>query len=80
MEKYICSVCGFLYDEETAERNPEGQLIPFQDLKSSDTSEWSCPNCGVNIDLFVPADKVDNYKGPEEEAGPGLEVDEEELK
>ncbi len=49
MKAYICSVCGFLYDEETAERDTEGDSVPFEELDD----DWICPNCGVKPDLFV---------------------------
>jgi rubredoxin len=39
MQAYICTICGFLYDDESAERSPEGKLIIFQDLDF----EWVCP-------------------------------------
>lgn len=49
MKKYMCSVCSFLYDEETAERNEEGNLISFENLPY----DWECPNCGAKPDLFI---------------------------
>jgi len=50
MEAYMCSVCGYLYDDETAEKNQEGQPVPFKELED----EWVCPNCGVHKDFFMP--------------------------
>ena len=50
MQAYLCSVCGFLYDEETANKNIEGVSIPFEELED----DWACPNCGVKPDLFIP--------------------------
>lgn len=52
MKAYVCSVCGFLYDEETAKKNIEGVSVPFEEL----ADDWVCPNCGVKQDLFVPTD------------------------
>ena len=39
--KYICSVCGYVYDEDT-----EG--IPFSEL----SDDWKCPMCGAPKSLF----------------------------
>ena len=50
MNAYICSVCGFLYDVESAEKNVEGNPVPFEELPD----DWVCPNCGVKPDLFLP--------------------------
>lgn len=52
MKAHMCSVCGFLYNEESADKNIEGVVIPFEELDD----DWICLNCGVNKDLFVPAD------------------------
>jgi rubredoxin len=52
MKAYMCSVCGFLYDDETAEKNLEGNGIPFEEL----SDDWVCPNCGVKQGLFLPTD------------------------
>jgi rubredoxin len=52
VKAYICSVCGFLYDDETAEKNTEGVSLPFEEL----SDDWNCPACGVKQDLFLPTD------------------------
>ncbi len=41
MAKWVCTVCGYVYDEEK-----EGK--PFEKLPDS----WVCPECGVGKDLF----------------------------
>ena len=41
MKKYKCTICGYIYDEET-----EG--VKFEDLPA----DWSCPLCGVGKELF----------------------------
>jgi len=48
MNAYVCSVCGYLYDEETAEKNIENTAIPFEELDDT----WTCPVCGVEQSLF----------------------------
>lgn len=42
MMQYICSVCGYVYDEE----------IPFIELDDT----YVCPICGVGKDLFEEQD------------------------
>ena len=44
MTKYICSVCDYVYDEETGD--PDHGLAPgtrYEDIPD----DWSCPDCGV---------------------------------
>lgn len=44
-QKYICRVCGFIYDE--AEGDPDSGLAPgtrFEDIPD----DWTCPLCGVS--------------------------------
>ncbi len=48
MKAYICKVCGYLYDEETAEKDAAGKPVLFEDTNP----EWVCPVCGVGQDLF----------------------------
>ncbi len=38
MKKYICTVCGYVYDEET----------PFEELPD----DYVCPLCGVPTSQF----------------------------
>ena len=45
MAKYVCTVCGYEYDEEV-----EG--TPFEDLPD----DWTCPTCGVGKDMFELAE------------------------
>ena len=42
--KYICGVCGYVYDEET-------EKVPFEQLAQT----WRCPVCGAPKSLFHPA-------------------------
>ena len=49
MKKYICSVCGFEYDE--AKGIPEKGIAPgtkFEDL----SEDFMCPLCGAAKDMF----------------------------
>ena len=40
-DKYVCSVCGYVYDEAA-----EG--VAFADLPD----DWECPTCGVSKSKF----------------------------
>ena len=51
MDKYVCDVCGWVYDPEQGA--PEEGLdpgIPFADLPD----DFECPECGVGKDEFSP--------------------------
>ncbi len=49
MAKYVCSVCGWTYDE--AEGYPEGGIAPG--TKWADVDEdFVCPMCGVDKSMF----------------------------
>ncbi len=53
MKKYVCKVCGYIYDP--SEGDP-GAGIPagtsFEELPEN----WVCPVCGVGKDMFEPAE------------------------
>jgi rubredoxin len=49
MDRYVCSVCGYVYDP--AEGDPESGINPgtsFDDLPD----DWCCPVCGATKDQF----------------------------
>jgi rubredoxin len=49
MEKWTCSVCGYVYDPEKGD--PEHGVKPgtaFEDLPK----DWVCPVCGADKSLF----------------------------
>ncbi len=53
MEKYVCDVCGWEYDE--AKGDPENGIAPgtkFEDLPE----DFVCPLCGVGKDDFSKAE------------------------
>jgi rubredoxin len=53
MQKYICDVCGYIYDP--AQGDNAGEIkpgIPFEELPP----DWVCPLCGVGKDNFSPTD------------------------
>ncbi len=49
MEKWVCSVCGYVYDPEAGD--PDNGVEPgtsFEDLPD----DWVCPVCGADKELF----------------------------
>ena len=49
MEKYICTVCDWVYDPEVGD--PDNGIAPgtaFEDLPD----DWVCPVCGVGKEDF----------------------------
>ena len=51
MKKYVCDVCGWIYDPEVGD--PEGGIAPgtaFEDIPD----DWVCPLCGVGKEDFSP--------------------------
>ncbi len=51
MRKYVCDVCGWIYDPEAGD--PDGGIPPgvaFKDLPD----DWVCPECGAPKGDFSP--------------------------
>jgi len=51
MKKYICDVCGYIYDPMKGD--PENGVPPgtaFEKLPD----DWVCPECGVKTTEFSP--------------------------
>ena len=49
MDKYVCQVCGYVYDPELGD--PDRGIEPgtaFEDLPE----DWTCPLCSVGKDMF----------------------------
>jgi len=49
MDKYICQVCGYVYDPDNGD--PDNGIEPgtaFEDLPD----DWTCPVCGASKDEF----------------------------
>ena len=52
MEKWICDVCGWIYDPKKGD--PESGIAPgtpFEDI----SDDWTCPECGAGKDMFSKA-------------------------
>ena len=53
MKKYVCNVCGWVYDPEIGD--PDGDISPgvaFADLPD----EWVCPVCCAGKEEFEETD------------------------
>ncbi len=53
MDKYVCDVCGYIYDPAVGD--PDNGIEPgtaFEDLPE----DWLCPLCGVGKDEFSKED------------------------
>jgi rubredoxin len=51
MKRYVCEVCGYVYDPEVGD--PDNGVDPgtaFADLPA----DWACPVCGADKDSFSP--------------------------
>ena len=49
MDKYVCTICGYVYDPEQG--YPDNGVEPgtkFEDLPD----DWECPVCGASKDDF----------------------------
>lgn len=61
--KYICDICGYVYDEELGD--PENGIEPgteFDELPE----DFECPLCGVDKDNFSELDE-EEYEAEEDE-------------
>lgn len=50
MDKYVCEICGYVYDP--AEGDPDNGVDPgtkFEDILDG----WECPVCGAGKDDFL---------------------------
>ncbi|MFA5289758.1 MAG: rubredoxin [Candidatus Izemoplasmatales bacterium] len=53
MKKWVCEVCGYIYDPEYGD--PDGGVAPgtaFEDIPE----DWVCPDCGVTKENFSQID------------------------
>ncbi|NLP06529.1 rubredoxin [Candidatus Fermentibacteria bacterium] len=52
MQKYVCDVCGYIYDPAVGD--PDADIkpgTPFDKLPA----DWVCPMCGADKASFSPA-------------------------
>lgn len=50
MEKYVCNVCGYVYDPAEGDPPTHPAGTAFADLPD----DWVCPICGVSKSDFSP--------------------------
>jgi rubredoxin len=51
MEKFICDICGYVYDPAAGDPgNGVDAGTAFADIPD----DWVCPECGVGKDSFSP--------------------------
>jgi rubredoxin len=51
MQKYVCDVCGYIYDPATGD--PDNGVAPGTEFKDL-PSDWVCPVCGAGKSDFSP--------------------------
>jgi rubredoxin len=51
MQKYVCEVCGYIYDP--AEGDPDNG-VPAGTAFESLPDDWVCPMCGADKEDFSP--------------------------
>ena len=60
MTKYVCTVCGYVYDPEKGD--PDNGIAPgtaWEDVPE----DWVCPLCAVGKDLFEAQQNLSrNYR------------------
>lgn len=49
MKKYVCTVCGYVYDPAVGD--PDSGIAPGTPFESL-PEDWLCPLCGVGKDQF----------------------------
>ncbi len=53
MKKYICNICGYVYDPETGD---SGSGVAAGTSFDALPEDWLCPVCGVGKEDFSPVD------------------------
>ncbi len=49
MEKYVCTICGYIYDPEVGcEEDGISPGTPFDEIDA----DWKCPLCAEGKDVF----------------------------
>lgn len=53
MKRYVCTICGYVYDPEQGDPdNGVAAGTAFDDLPG----DWECPVCGASKEDFEPED------------------------
>ena len=53
MQKFICDLCGYVYDP--SEGDPDNGIEPGTEWDNV-AEDWICPLCGAGKDAFSPTD------------------------
>ncbi|GAB1481730.1 rubredoxin [Treponema sp.] len=53
MQKYVCDVCGYIYDP--AEGDPDAGVKPGTPFDKV-PADWVCPMCGAGKEDFSPTE------------------------
>lgn len=51
MQKFVCDVCGYVYDPEVGD--PTAGIAAGTAFEAL-PEDWVCPECGVGKDMFSP--------------------------
>ena len=54
MKKYVCDVCGYIYDPEKGD--PDSGIAPGTPFEAI-PDNWKCPLCGIGKDSFSVMEK-----------------------
>lgn len=49
MKSYVCTICGYVYDEEAGD--PDNGIAPGT-IWADVSKDWTCPLCGVSKEDF----------------------------
>ncbi len=52
MSKWVCTVCGYIYDPDAGD--PDRGIAPGTAFEAI-PDDWVCPDCGVGKDAFEEA-------------------------
>ncbi len=50
MKKYVCNVCGWVYDPAVGDPDRVKPGTPFEKIPD----DWTCPECGAGKSEFSP--------------------------
>lgn len=53
MQKYVCDVCGYIYDPEVGDPT---NGVPSGTAWENVPEDWECPDCGVGKESFEPVE------------------------
>ena len=57
MTKYVCTLCGYVYDPAVGDDMAD---IPAGTSFADLPEDWVCPECGAGKDMFEPEEQGQN--------------------